>query len=264
MVLAEKKDYTKSFVVYVYALFWVSILLAGGALFLFGEMTPMQLLITICSWTPTIVLLIMFKRLLPDTTRRSFFKNLFVAKVNWGMLLVVTAIQLLIVLVSIWAVSLRQEVSMLSSLNLSLPLLSYSFFISLVGGATGEESAWRGYLFPIMAKKSGVIKGSVLLGFIWAFWHAPLWFATSGFSGLDLVAYIAMFIVLIVSVSVIIGVCYAHNRNLVVPIWIHLVTNFAITLYAGNALLELFTYVALLYVPTAFGFYLWHKKHLSS
>lgn len=73
MMLNESKDYNKLFVVCVYALFWIFILLTGGAMFLFGEKVPMQLLVTICSWTPTIVLLVMFEKLVPDTTRRDFF-----------------------------------------------------------------------------------------------------------------------------------------------------------------------------------------------
>lgn len=266
MMSHKKKDYTKLFVVYVYAWFWFSILLTGGVMLLFGEKTPMQLLTTICSWTPTIVLLIMFKRILPHTTRRDFFKSLFKTKINWVMLLFVTAIQILLVIATIWIMSFQKEVSMLSLLNVSLPLLSYAFFISVITGATGEESAWRGYLFPIMAKKSGVIKGSVLLGLIWGFWHTPLWFATSGFAGLDLVLYIVAFMVSVVSVSVIIGICYNHNKNLVIPIWIHLIYNFSMSLYAGRAedLVVLFLYFTLLYVLTAFGFYLWYQKGLSS
>lgn len=83
------------------------------------------------------------------------------------MLFVVTVIQVVVVLASIFIVSFKTKVSMLSMVNLSFPILSYAFFTSLITGATGEESAWRGYLFSIMAKKSGVIKGSMLLGLIW-------------------------------------------------------------------------------------------------
>lgn len=187
---------------------------------------------------------------------------MFASKINWGMFLTVTVIQLLLVLVCIYMLSFKNGVTVLSSLNLSFPVLSYGFFTSLITGATGEESAWRGYLFPIMSKKSGVIKGSILLGLIWAFWHLPLWFATSGFTGLDLVIYIATFIVLCLAISVIIGICYNHNRNLLIPMWIHLMINFSQSFYGGgieNAL-DFVVYLTPLYVLTAFGFCLWHKK----
>lgn len=158
MVLDDSKDYKKIFIVFVFALFWISILLTGLAMVVFGEKAPMQLFVTICSWTPTFVLLIMFKKLVANTSRIGYFRNLFREKINWGMLLTVTIIQLSLVLVCIWILSLQNRVSILSVLNLSLPVLSYGFFTSLITGATGEESAWRGYLFPVMVKESGVIK----------------------------------------------------------------------------------------------------------
>lgn len=116
-----------------------------------------------------------------------------------------------------------------------------------------------------MAKKSGVVKGSVLLGLIWGGWHAPLWFVTSGFTGVNLILYITSFLVLIISISVIIGICYHHNKNIFVANWIHLILNFSMSFYAGSIehVIDVTIYIALLYVPTAFGFYLWHKKKSS-
>lgn len=260
--MTEKKDYTKLFIVWVYALFWISLLISGGLMFVFGEEIPMQLFYIIGSWTPTLALLIMFKKLIPDTSRRDYFKKLFQPRINWGMLLTVTVIQLFIAFGSIFIVSFKKGVSVLTLSNLSIPMLFYAFLISLITGATGEEAAWRGYLFPIMAKKSGVIKGSILLGLIWGFWHTPLWFVTSGFTGLDLVVYIVLFILLICAVSVIIGVCYSHNQNLIVPMWIHLLVNFSASFYAGEAkyALNITTYLTILYVFTALVFSLWYKK----
>lgn len=260
--MIDKRDnYNKRFIVCVYALFWVCILLTGGLGLVFGEKVPMQLLVTICSWTPTMVLLIMFEKLMPNTTRQKFFKKLFKPKINWGMFLGISAIQLLIALASIYIVSLQNGVPMVSMINLSPSLLLYAFFVSLITGATGEEFAWRGYLFPVMAKKLGVIKGSALLGIIWAFWHAPLWFATSGFGGLDLLLYIVTFVVMLISISVIIGICYNYNNNLVIPMWIHLLVNFSASLHAGNMenILAFAMYLALLYLLTAVGFGLWHR-----
>lgn len=261
-MLNKRKDYTKSFIACVYGLFWICILLIGGMMILFGDQVPMQLLVTICSWTPTIVLLIMFKKLLPNTNRVDFFKNLFKPKINWGLLLTITIIQMVLALASMSIVAFQRKVPLLSMVNLSIPMLAYAFFISLITGATGEESAWRGYLFPIMAQKLGVIKGSILLGFIWGFWHAPLWFATSGFTGLDLLTYIITFIIFIVSVSVIIGICYDYNKNIVLPMWIHLMVNFSASFYAENIenVLDITIYLTIFYVLTTLGFCWWHKK----
>ncbi|MCB2294224.1 CPBP family intramembrane metalloprotease [Clostridium algoriphilum] len=258
-MLNTRKSYNILFVICTYSLFWISIMLMGGTIFIFGEKAPMDALMTFSSWTPTIVLMVLFKKLVPNTARKDFFKKLFSPHINGWMLLTVTVIQLLVFILGTCIVSFQKEISVLSLLNLSLPMVLYSLFISLIQGATGEESCWRGYLFPVMAKKSGVIKGSILLGLIWVFWHTPLWFLSSGYTGLDLVTYITAFLVTVVSTSVIIGICYNYNRNLIVPMWIHLMMNFSLSLYGGN-LLNLLIYLSPLYALTAFGFCLWHKK----
>lgn len=71
----KKKNYTKLLIIYVYVFFWAFLLLAGGVILLFGNKVPMQLFFVIGSWIPTIVLLIMFEKLLPQTTRKGFLKK---------------------------------------------------------------------------------------------------------------------------------------------------------------------------------------------
>lgn len=258
----KRDNYKNLFVFNVFAVFWLSILLTGLVMMLMGEKAPMQLMTTICAWTPTIVLLLMFNKLLPNTTRREYFKSLFREKIKWNMVFFLTFIQLLIVLLSTYFLTLHEKTTVLGLLNISIPILSQLFFVSLTTGATGEESVWRGYLFPVMKKNYGVIKGSLLLGLIWFLWHVPLYVATSGFMGIELAIYLCLAFLLIVSASVIICICYEYNRNLFIPIWIHLMMNFSVGLVAvdlNNAIIFL-TYVSILYILTAFGFYAWYKK----
>ncbi len=40
----------------------------------------------------------------------------------------------------------------------------------------GEELGWRGYALPLMSKKFGLARASVLLGILWAVWHLPLFY----------------------------------------------------------------------------------------
>jgi membrane protease YdiL (CAAX protease family) len=43
----------------------------------------------------------------------------------------------------------------------------------------GEEIGWRGYALPLMSKKIGLARSSILLGIIWATWHLPLFYITA-------------------------------------------------------------------------------------
>lgn len=51
---------------------------------------------------------------------------------------------------------------------LAIPVFVVVFFI----GATGEEVGWTGYAIDPLQDRWGAFKGSLVLGVIWAIWHA--------------------------------------------------------------------------------------------
>jgi len=51
----------------------------------------------------------------------------------------------------------------------------YWLFIVLFGGGQ-EEIGWRAYILPFLEDRFGSLKGSTILGLVWACWHIPLWF----------------------------------------------------------------------------------------
>jgi membrane protease YdiL (CAAX protease family) len=57
-----------------------------------------------------------------------------------------------------------------------LEYLIYALALKLVlGGALGEEAGWRGFALPRLQARCGALGGSLILGALWAGWHAPLY-----------------------------------------------------------------------------------------
>lgn len=248
------------YTVYAYAIFWILFLLTGGAMLWLGDGPLFKVMVPLCSWAPTIALFVLFKRLYPDSSIRNFYKNAFRERISWKMVLAAGGIQLLIFILSVSIVSFTNGVSIPSLLNLSTQTIVSGFLITLIQGATGEESGWRGFLQPSVEKNFNVIKASLIVGVIWGFWHTPLWLMTSGYLGIQLIQYIFVFLISILSVSIVIGICYHRYKNLFIPMFIHFMFNFFVTMYTGDVL-DIITWFAALYAVTAALYILWFQRY---
>lgn len=247
------------YVIYTYILFWLFFLLTGGTMLWLGEGLIFKLMVSLCSWTPTIAFFILFKRLYPNRSIGNFYKKAFQERINWKMMLVTVAVQLLISIASISIVLFTKGVSLSSLLDLSPLTILTGFILTFIQGATGEETGWRGFLQPSVERNFCIIKSSLIVGIIWGFWHTPLWL-TSGYSGIQLLQYIFVFLVSIISLSIVIGICYHRSKNLFVPICIHFIFNFISTVFTGSAL-DVFTCFALLYTLMAVGYMVWFQRY---
>ena len=266
-ILSEVSSMTdkKKSIVYVvcaYLVFWIVVALIGVALMMMGENAQerhlFQFMIAFGSWTPTFVLLALFKKLCPNISIKEFYINAFRDRLNLKILLFATVTQLVAFFGAVGITALTGEVSFHSLLNLSLTSIAMGFFFSSIQGATGEQSGWRGFLQPHMEKSYGVVKSSVIVGLIWGFWHMPLWFTTE-YTGLELIQYIVVYMIFVVSIAIVIGICYRRCRNLFVPIWIHFIFNFTFSMFTGD-FLNMFTWAAALYILAAIGYIVWYKK----
>lgn len=248
------------YVLYTYGLFGLLLATLGGiaTLVFGGALLAMKLLITITAWTSTYVFLIMFPRLYPDSTLRGFLREAFAERPNIRLLATTTSIQVAIFATCVCMVSIRSGIGPLALLDLSpATLISTAFFV-LIQGPMGEEIGWRGYLLPAIKDRVGLVKGALVVSLIWSFWHAPIWFLGTGYRGEELCRYIIVFVVSVTSVGFVIGLCYHHNRNLVVAIWIHFIFNFLGEVFTGTKV-DLVTWYAAFYPFMAIGFYLWNR-----
>jgi hypothetical protein len=96
------------YVIFAYLAFWVIILVLGGVASMVFDAPPVVMTgITILgSWSPTIVLLLMFKKLKPGMTIGEFYKKALQARLNISMLIAIPVIIFGIFLVSIWLSSI--------------------------------------------------------------------------------------------------------------------------------------------------------------
>jgi uncharacterized protein len=65
--------------------------------------------------------------------------------------------------------------------NLLVTGIVYSTITGIV--AAGEEFAWRGFFQQTLIERFGLLKGIIILGFIWSMWHLPIQLAGYNFQG---------------------------------------------------------------------------------
>jgi len=224
----KKIDVMWQYVILAYLLFWVMVLGICGTASMVFQVSGLTLrwLANLCAWAPTFALLILFKKLKPAATLSAFYRQSFRGKIRLDVLLLTAFAVFGGTLLSVWILSLAQRQSFFAYFAMGQYSLPLTFILSIFSGPTGEESGWRGYLRPALENRYGFLPGSLLLGLVWAFWHAVLWFVDSDFTGLSLIPYIFANVVVMTSLSVMMNVVLKSNNNLFYAVWIHFCFNF--------------------------------------
>lgn len=110
-----------------------------------------------------------------------------------------------------------------------LPWLPIVFIVPIIFGPLAEEFGWRGFVLPLLNPKLQPIRASIIVGFIWALWHAPLFWAKSGtaISGFEVtIPLVALFFIAVIGSSFIYTWVFNNTvGNISIAILIHLSMN---------------------------------------
>ncbi|NCC32551.1 MAG: CPBP family intramembrane metalloprotease, partial [Chloroflexia bacterium] len=244
--LAPKWYYT----IWAYLAFWAIILVLGGlASMVFAAPPAVMTAITILgSWSPTIVLLLMLNTLQPGQTIRGFYQRAFQVKLNMPLLVGIPVLIFGLFLAAVGVLAMLENRPFTA--YLAMPsALGLTMLLTVFQGPSGEESGWRGYLRPELEGRYGFLNGNLILGLVWAFWHAPLWFVASGYVGWAAVIYIVANIVVLTALTLIMGIFMQRCDNLLIAFWIHFCFNLSLRFLAGDV--AFFAIISVLYAVAA-------------
>lgn len=238
------------YTIYAYLAFWAIILVLGGlASMVFDAPPAVMTAITILgSWSPTIVLLLMLRSLKPGMTIKEFYKQAFQDRLSIPLLIAIPAIVFGIFLAAVGMLSVLDNTPLTA--HLAIPsALGLTVLLTVFQGPSGEESGWRGYLRPELEGRYGFMKGNLILGLVWAFWHAPLWFLASDYAGSEALIYIAANIVVLTALTLIMAIFMKRCNNLLIAFWIHFCFNLSLRFFAGDV--YFFAVISVLYAVAA-------------
>lgn len=234
------------YVIYSYLAFWAIILVFGGMIMVFNAppiaMTGVEIL---GAWSPTIVLLLILKKLKPGAKIKDFYKGVFWEKLNIPLFVVTPVIVFGIFLSAAWLSSVMEKTPFMAQLTLPSALVG-ALLLAPLRGPSGEESGWRGYLRPELEGRYGFMKGNLFLGLVWAFWHAPLWVVAQPYAGLQAVIYVIANIVILTALTFIMSIFMRRCNNLWLAFWIHFCFNLSLLFFAGDV--YFFIVMSVLYV----------------
>lgn len=238
-----------SFIILSYVIFFVLFMVIGLSMVLGAPKSITNILQIISAWSSDFALAILFKKIFPGLRFKDFVKAQFAPRIKFSVLSLVVMIQIIITAVTIFLLSHTNDSQTLALTFTSLGLLLIAFFDNLVRGPLGEQLGWRGYALNEFQKQYSPLKAALIVGVFWGFWHTPIWFA-SGYTGVNLIKYIVLFMIGIISLSIIITLFYNLNKNLLIPIVIHQLFNFSLVIIKGD-LLDILVYIMLAYFVVA-------------
>jgi len=246
--------------IFTYILFWALLGLTGFLISVEVPAAIQTIMKNVCAWTPTFVLLLMFKRLYPTTNLRDFLRDHLLSKTKFRYFVLAFLLQAAIFVGTVAAYLVLNKLRLESITVISVSSLIPTILITATSGVTGEELGWRAYALNVYQKRHSPLKSALFVGLVWGFWHLPL-MILSGYSGIELFYYCFSFMVAILSVSIIITYFYNKGRSVLIAMWIHFLFNFSLTLVTID-LLQLLIYLSAGYLLLAIILFITQKREL--
>lgn len=251
----------KKYVITTYLVFWTMVLGICGTASMVFHASPfvMRILSNICAWSPTIVLLFMWKKLRPKQRCLDFIFSQFEGSIKWYLLVLLIAVIAGGSCLSVFILSVLQGRNFLSYFTMGNYSFAASFVFSLLSGPTGEELGWRGYLREELDKNYSFFGAALIQGIIWTFWHTVLWFVDSDFSGVELLPYIMSNLIVMTCLVFVMNTVLEKHKNLIYAIVIHFTFNFIYCFLQVDIWFYSIFSVVYLFIST--GFYMWHLRN---
>ena len=114
----------------------------------------------------------------------------------------------------------------------SISCVTYAPLINMLF-AMGEETGWRGFLYPQLTARFGKIKGYIIGGIIWGCWHWPVIWLIGYEYGTDYIGFpivgMLEFCVITVAIGIICAWLYERSECIWIPAIFHGAFNAAAT-----------------------------------
>jgi uncharacterized protein len=93
-----------------------------------------------------------------------------------------------------------------------------TFVLVFFGVGLPEEIGWRGFALPRMQPRYGPLRGTLLLGVLWTFWHLLYFFGPGhgggpGTNAVDLLINFSIFFLMVISLSILFTWTYNRTRG---------------------------------------------------
>jgi membrane protease YdiL (CAAX protease family) len=149
------------------------------------------------------------------------------AGIGWW-LIVLFGILLALTIVATFLLGSSILTDFLTNFALILPTYLTTLLVGVLLGPLWEEPGWRGFALPRLQAHYGPVVGSLILGVIWALWHAP------GYAGGWMVSGFPALLVYCIGFSILATWIYNNTRqSTLLMILLHASSNAAISVGAN-------------------------------